>query len=119
MGGAISSHIAKELTGQNGVADAEDNIPANYTLTGEPGGIEYIKAGTVQAMYNPFDPTSDYYYASNATGTHWVLAVQYDADEVLYRSDMIPDLTQDTLANVGDITIDDNGDVVLGGGGGG
>jgi len=95
-GESITSTIAEELTGVN----ATINVATADTLTGEPGGIDYIKAGTIQAMYNPFDPAAGYYYASDTDGTHWVLAVQFDADEVLWRSDMSTDLTQDPVMHL-------------------
>lgn len=85
----------------------------NLTLTGEPAGIEYIKAGTLAAMYNPFNPndTNDYFYCSSPTGKHWVLAVQYNATDILYRTDMITDLKQAAEADVTAITIGDDGTV--------
>ncbi len=114
----ITSNIAIELTGTKGTTFPNtDNTFTNYsgptTLTGEPGGIDYIKAGTIQAMYNPFDPAAGYYYASDDDGTHWVLAVQFDADEVLWRSDMSTDLTQDP-GDASEVTISDTGAVSFG-----
>jgi prepilin-type N-terminal cleavage/methylation domain-containing protein len=92
-----------------GGATAKINLLANTTLTGEKGGIDYIKAGTVDAMYNPFAPnaTTDYFYASSASGNHWVLAVQYNATIVLYKTDTTTDLTEKPLASVITITISD------------
>ena len=98
-GTAISSHIAHELTG-TGACGTEVNVkgctPAHITLTGEEGGIEYIKAGTVQAMYDPFIPAKGYWYVSSPAGNHWVLEVQYNSTYVLYRRDGSTDLTQAT-----------------------
>ena len=90
-GTTITSHIALELTGTTG---ATTNISANTTVTGEKGGISYINAGTIQAMYDPFIPANGYWYVSSASGNHWVLEVAYDAATVLYRSDMTTDLTE-------------------------
>ncbi len=106
----ITSTIAEELTG---AGTPTTNVSTANTLTGEPGGIDYIKAGTIQAMYNPFDPNSGYYYASDDDGTHWVLAVQFDADEVLWRSDMSTDLTQDP-GTASEVTISGAGAVSFG-----
>lgn len=99
-GTTITSTIAKELTGQGGT----QNVSTSTTLTGEQGGIEYIKAGTIQAMYNPFIPTADddtdcYFYGS-ADGTHWVLYVQIDTSPgtYLWKTDMTTDLTEDSTA---------------------
>ena len=97
--GHLTTRIYYEIIGDNTKAALNKNT--NTTLTGEKGGIDYIKSGTLGAMYNPFIPTSttpaelDYWYATNGTkGTHWALAVQYDAGTVLYRSDMTTDLTE-------------------------
>jgi prepilin-type N-terminal cleavage/methylation domain-containing protein len=90
---AITSLTGIELAG-TGAAAPHVNIPGNTTLTGESGGIEYIKAGTIQAMYDPFIPASGYWYVSSPSANHWVLEVQYSAADVLYRGDMTTDLTQ-------------------------
>ena len=108
-GAGITSHIALEWTGKGTEGTGEINNPDAVTLTGEAGGIEYIKSGTIQSMYNPFNPTTGYYYASDADGTHWVLAVQYNTDDIIWRSDMTTDLTQVASADVSNITIDDTG----------
>ena len=93
----VGSHFEKELAG-TGTADPEVNIPGKTTLTGEDGGIDYLKLVTLTSMYNPFIPDESYYYASNATsGIHWVLAVQYKATtDYLWRSDGSTNLTQVT-----------------------
>ncbi len=95
------SHIEKELAG-TGADPAEQNIPANKTLTGEDGGIEYIKLATILSMYNPFDPDDSYQYGS-ADGSHWMLVVTYDTDESLYRTDSTTDLIQVLTANIPDV----------------
>jgi prepilin-type N-terminal cleavage/methylation domain-containing protein len=108
-GAAITSHIGLELTGQSAAAP-EQNIPTNKTLTGEDGGIDYIKAETVGAMYNPFDPNTGYYYVSSPTQNHWVLAVQYNTTDILWRSDGSTDLTQVAAATtVAGVVISDLG----------
>ena len=96
---AINTMIESELGGDVANAGgATVNIATKYTLTGEVGPIDYIKAETLKAMYNPFDTVAGYYYASNATGTHWVLAVQYKTTpaDYLWRSDGSTDLTEVT-----------------------
>ena len=87
-----NTHIEKELAG-TGAALAEQNIKANKTLTGEDGGIEYIKLATILSMYNPFDPNDSYQYGS-ADGSHWMLVVTYNATDSIYRTDATTDLTQ-------------------------
>ena len=90
----LDSHIEKELAGTSD-ADTETNISTNITLTGEPGGIEYIKLATIASMYNPFIPTGSYYYGSDTTGTIWVLYVERIAgSNWLWRSDATTDLTE-------------------------
>jgi len=107
---AVDSHFEKELAG-TGADPTEENVSGNTTLTGEDGGIDYLKLQTIQSMYNPFIPDESYYYASNATsGTHWVLAVQYSnpTTDVLYRTDGTTDLTQ-VAGTTGALAIDDDG----------
>ncbi|GEM_PF-627817 len=109
-----TSVIRDELIGEDiAVTTANINLSTATTLTGENGGIDYIKSGTVDAMYNPFLPNStvDYFYCSSPTGNHWVLAVQYNSDDILWRSDMTTDLTQSPEVDVTNITIDDTGTV--------
>ena len=92
----LNKRIYYELVG-NDLATL--NKHGNTTLTGEDGGIEYIKAGTVAAMYNPFIPTGDdtkldYYYKSDATGSKWLLYVKHSNGNYLYRTDTVTDLTE-------------------------
>jgi prepilin-type N-terminal cleavage/methylation domain-containing protein len=94
------THILFEIAG-TGVCANEINVkgcsPAHITLTGEEGGVEYIKIGTLKSMYNPFVPAVSYYYVSSpTTANHWALAVQYSTTDVLYRTDGTTDLTQAT-----------------------
>lgn len=112
------SHVMLELEG-TGACAVEINVggctPPQTTLTGEEGGIDYIKKETLWSMYNPFDTSDDYWFASNADGKHWVLAVQYDVDTVLWRSDGSTDLTEVgdsvTPAVVASLAIADDGTV--------
>ncbi len=84
-----TTHVYKELTG-TGTAGTEDNVAANTTATGESGGIEYIKAATLNSMVDPFYPTEGYYYGSS-DGTAWVLYAHYKggsgSEIYLYRTD--------------------------------
>jgi len=86
----ITSAICKELTG----TDATLNRPGNTTLTGEDGGIEYLKTQTLQAMYNPFIPSKGYHYATGSAGTTWILWVEIDDKDSLYRTNKISELMQ-------------------------
>jgi prepilin-type N-terminal cleavage/methylation domain-containing protein len=88
---AIDTLIEEELAGMTG---ALWNITTKYTLTGEKGGIDYMKAGTLQSMYDPYDPAKGYYYLSSATGKHWLLYTQISTTNYLFRSDMSTDLTE-------------------------
>jgi prepilin-type N-terminal cleavage/methylation domain-containing protein len=87
----IDTKIEQELSGD---AAAVWNVTTRYTLTGEKGGIDYMKAGTLQSMYNPYDPAKGYIYISSATGKHWLLYAQIAASKWLYRSDMTTDLNE-------------------------
>ena len=78
-----------ELTGTSG---AELNVSTATTATGEKGGIEYIKAKTLDAMIDPFFPTVGYYYKSDSNGTAWLLYCIYKGSasnptDYLYRTD--------------------------------
>jgi type IV pilus assembly protein PilA len=89
----LTSHTEKEIAGTGAVA-TETNVADNITLTGEKGGIEYIKLATIRSMYNPFIPTESYYYGSDTAGTKWVLYCKTNATPVswLWRSDSTTDL---------------------------
>ena len=105
----IDTVVESELGGDvDNAGHATVNITGKYTLTGEEGPIDYIKAATLTSMYNPFDTTKGYYYASNTTGTHWVLEVQYDSSDVLWRSDGSTDLAQ-VPGTASSVTINDVG----------
>lgn len=97
-----AGEYVNEITGGPGAAH---NISSNTTLTGEDGGIEYIKPATVASMYNPFMPNEGYYYSCTENGKHWVLYVPLEgttAGEVttytkfLYRTDLVTDLDEST-----------------------
>jgi len=96
-----SSTFAKELTGADA---AEYNNPSATALTGESGGIEYLKYGTIKAMFNPFIPNVDYHYKTDENGTVWTLYVEHpkdsthDANYYLYRTDSITELTETTTS---------------------
>jgi hypothetical protein len=104
----IASRVYSEIVGDE-LNGAAINVSTATTLTGEEGGIDYIKAGTLASMYNPFDPnaTTDYFYASSPSGNHWILGVQYNSTDVLYKTDTTTDLTQGTCADVTGISISD------------
>ena len=83
-----------EITG----VGATHNVSSATTMTGENGGIDYIKATTVASMYNPFIPTEGYFYACDANGTTWTLYVKIKVvgttNTYLYRTDKTTDLTE-------------------------
>ena len=96
-GTTMTSTLGTELTGD---ANATTNKSGNTTSTGEDGGIEYIKKGTIQSLVDPFYPTEDYYYGSN-DGTAWVLYAHYKGSSspvYLYRTDSTSQLTESTGA---------------------
>jgi len=86
----------QELTGQR---TAERNKEGNKTITGFEGGIEYIKAATLENLVSPYDPKDTYYYITDADGRAWVLYVKYVKDgneKYVWRSDSTSALqTQD------------------------
>jgi len=64
----------QELTGQG---TAERNKEGNKTITGFEGGIEYIKAATLENLVSPYDPKDTYYYQTDDKGRAWVLYAEY------------------------------------------
>jgi len=89
--------VTGELTGDGTLNDAAGT---HTTLTGEDSPIEFLKLGTIQAMYNPFLPDEDYNYGTDIDGTVWFLYVEHPTDAThaanyyLYRSDSLTDLTE-------------------------
>jgi type IV pilus assembly protein PilA len=59
----------------SGTAGATQNVAGKYNAVGEQGPIEYLKAGTMTSMINPFDTTKpiQYHAANGITG--WLLYV--------------------------------------------
>jgi general secretion pathway protein G len=95
----IDTVIEGELSGDT-AGNPTENIAAHTTLTGEAGGIDYIKTGTLVSMYNPFNTTTGYNYGSATLGKHWILYCTYNSTDDLYRTDSIPDLTQVVIASL-------------------
>ena len=102
------SGIGKELTGTGTI-----NATGKTTLTGENGGIEYIKLGTIASMYNPFIPSATatvtahdecYWYVSGNSGANWTLYVVEKAGTYLYRTDKVTDLTETTTTPTAPMT---------------
>ena len=96
-----TTHVYKELTG-TGASGTEDNVTGNTTATGEDGGIEYIKAATLDSMVDPFYPTEGYSYGSS-DGTAWVLYAHYQggtgSEVYLYRTDSTTQLQETTAGS--------------------
>ena len=99
---AVPTVVAKvtgELSGDGTVLNTAA-APLHTTLTGETSPVEYLKLGTIFAMYNPFIPDEDYNYGTDDTGTVWFLYVEHPSDTThaaayyLYRSDSVTDLTE-------------------------
>ena len=94
---AAVAEVSKELSGNGTLNDAAGS---NTTITGETSPVEYLKLGTIFAMYNPFIPNKDYNYGTDASGTVWFLYVEHPKDTkhtanyYLYRSDSVTDLTE-------------------------
>jgi prepilin-type N-terminal cleavage/methylation domain-containing protein len=77
-GAALTSTFAVEIGGTKGTAGTTDlpngNAAVDVTATGEKGPIEYMKAGTLMSMANPFNGGWDYYYIGEVAG--WGLYAQ-------------------------------------------
>ena len=87
--------LGNELTG---TADAVLNNSENTTITGEDGGIIYVKADTIKAMANPWDATTPYEYKGDEDGTTWKLLCDSGRDDigVLVRTDKDPNVVKQT-----------------------
>ena len=88
-----ASVVYKALTGPDGGGTGGDlNVAANTNAVGEKGPINYIKAGTMTSIINPFGlPTATPYvmYVSTAAGASqtWTLYAQTDTATWLSRTD--------------------------------
>lgn len=78
----------KELSG-SGTGTASINVSTARNSVGEVGPIEYIKAGTLSSIVNPFDTTKFVMYKSDANGTTWTLYcdVIEGTNHFMYRTD--------------------------------
>jgi prepilin-type N-terminal cleavage/methylation domain-containing protein len=79
-------------SGKN-IADAVNAVgeknPATWSAT--TPFIEYLKAGTMGSMVNPFDTAKPLNYRSNTAGTAWILWVDrgLSPNPVMYRTDSL------------------------------
>jgi type IV pilus assembly protein PilA len=81
---------------------ADVNISANTNAVGEKGGIEYIKAGTLLSMKNPFgevSPNTGLTYGS-ADGSKWALWAVIGTSKVLWRLDSASNVSENTSTPV-------------------
>jgi prepilin-type N-terminal cleavage/methylation domain-containing protein len=89
----LKSTLSIELTG-SGTGVPYVNIPGKKTLTGHDGGVQYFERGKIVSLYNPFNPSSDYHYQSDSTGSEWVLYLSISNGKVLYRTVTITNLIE-------------------------
>ena len=92
-GSELKSTLSIELTG-SGKSAPYVNIPGKKTLTGHLGPIEYFEASRIVSLYNPFNPSQDYHYQSDSTGSEWVLYLSIGNGKVLYRTVTQVNLTE-------------------------
>lgn len=92
-GSELKSTLSIELTG-SGTDAPYVNIPGKKTLTGHDGGVQYFEASKIVSLYNPFNPSQDYHYQSDSTGSDWVLSLTVSAGKVLYRTVTITNLIE-------------------------
>ena len=103
VNGDENDFFSAELTGSG----AYINTPDRKTLTGENGGIVYIKPETLASMVNPFDREMPYQYYVSYTGgsEQWELGAYYTANDglhYLYRTN--------ANSNLKDVIVDEYGD---------
>jgi type IV pilus assembly protein PilA len=82
-----TTNVYKELGGTTGAV----NKAGAYNAVGEQGPIEYLKAGTLTSMVNPFDTVAgkEIQYGS-ADGDEWLLYVDTEIGttaNIMYRTD--------------------------------
>lgn len=82
-----AENIYEELSG---TGTAVLNVTGAYNAVGEQGPIEYLKAGTLTSMINPFNTAAgnEIMYGS-ADGDNWVLYVDTDlaTNPFMFRTD--------------------------------
>ena len=71
-----------ELTGAGTL-----NKKGSTTITGFPGGIQYVKPDTLDKLVSPYDPNDTYYYLSDSAGHAWILYVKNSDGQYVWRSD--------------------------------
>jgi prepilin-type N-terminal cleavage/methylation domain-containing protein len=74
----------------NGGTGALQNVPAQTNAVGEAGGIEYVKAGTLTSMTNPWGsslPGMTYRSIVAGSAVSWRLYMQMSATTWLMRTD--------------------------------
>ena len=98
-GNTLTSTLAIEFTG-SGTGPPYVNVKGSKTLTRHEGGIDYCEAGKFTSLYNPFNPTTDYHYRSDSTGSDWVLSLSVSAGKVLYRTVTITNLIEAPAAPI-------------------
>jgi len=98
-----ATKVYAELTGTGNTGG--QNLAGNKTSTGEDGGIEYMKAGTLTSIKNPLDTATAsastikgnaVFYISDANGTKWKLVVHdssVSTDTWYYTTDSQTTLT--------------------------
>ena len=85
--------LGNELVGTGTVLNNADGT----TITGEKGGIVYVKADTIKAMANPWDANVPYKYTGDEDGTTWKLSCDSGRDDigVLVRTDKDPNVVKE------------------------
>ena len=84
-----------ELSGGAVGTTPTENITGHPTITGEDGGIVYIKPDTLTAMKNPWT-NEDYGYSYDAATGKWTLSCDSEKTDigVLIRTSDSPNLTK-------------------------
>jgi prepilin-type N-terminal cleavage/methylation domain-containing protein len=80
----VAQNVNKELVG---AGTGTLNFTGKTNAVGETAPINYIKAGTLTSMVNPFDTATNILYTSN--GINWVIYADIDPSGTmyLYRTD--------------------------------
>jgi type IV pilus assembly protein PilA len=82
---APASVVYIELAGIG--AGGTTNVATGTNAVGEHGPIQYIKAGTLSSIKNPFIPTNAVSYLSTASGTTgWAIWAEIETGKFLFRT---------------------------------
>jgi prepilin-type N-terminal cleavage/methylation domain-containing protein len=101
-----STNVYGELTGVTHSGTGAVNIANATNAVGEKNGasapfIEYVKAGTLTSMKNPFDTLKPVTYLSTSDGkSGWVIFAEIGTGKFLYRTSAMSAVADSTTSSI-------------------